>query len=582
VSGTDVDWDTLVGFDVGSYTAAETGLTGYTASVWSGDCAADGSVTLAEGDEKVCYITNSDIAPKLTLVKTVTNDDGGTHLAKEWTLYATGSPRGFSGTGNQHLTLNKATLGPKDVFANVEYTLSESGPDGYTEGTWSCLIDGEELVTGNKITLDEGESAVCKITNDDIPPELTVIKHVIDFTGAAVAADFTMYVNGTNVSDPDFPGKEAPGTTVTLNAGAYSVSEDMGQWAGQFSTTYSADCEGTIDIGEKKTCTVTNYRMTAVTDSMLCYFDRDPSTEEREFRLLFTPDVQNYPAFKLTASNPGQFYYNVFYVGDGTEAEIEMTIPYPFVTQGAMALHAYGSVDVYTNDLGQICFDPGDDHGALRAEIVLEDYVNGTVTVKYNFGVVPDGQLVYVNLHLDYGLKGGQDRYEPALNADETVDAAEYNNPANILIYDRTEYAFSAAVNGGAYGELGADTIVNVNEFKKTPGIAGFVYLPGATEPAGGGILVILHIPPQYKKFAPDGDLSLEALTDEDGWYMINFKHRGKPSDDYLAMVFLDGVDHPPEDDPKFPAVGDDHDYWAWVSLKGNAFAEVHFNEPTQ
>ena len=51
---------------------------GYAASDWGGDCAADGTITLLPGDDKTCTITNDDIAPKLTLVKTVVNDNGGT------------------------------------------------------------------------------------------------------------------------------------------------------------------------------------------------------------------------------------------------------------------------------------------------------------------------------------------------------------------------------------------------------------------------------------------------------------------------------------------------------------------------
>ena len=51
------------------YTASETTQTGYAASAWGGDCAADGTITLLPGDDKTCTITNDDIAPKLTLVK---------------------------------------------------------------------------------------------------------------------------------------------------------------------------------------------------------------------------------------------------------------------------------------------------------------------------------------------------------------------------------------------------------------------------------------------------------------------------------------------------------------------------------
>lgn len=46
----------------GTYTVSETGDAGYAASVWGGDCAADGTITLADGDDLECTITNDDIA----------------------------------------------------------------------------------------------------------------------------------------------------------------------------------------------------------------------------------------------------------------------------------------------------------------------------------------------------------------------------------------------------------------------------------------------------------------------------------------------------------------------------------------
>jgi hypothetical protein len=104
-----------------------------------------------------------------------------------------------------------------------------------------------------------------EVTNISIPPDkalLTVIKHVInDDEGQLDASDFTMHVTGTNVSDPTFLGEENPGTDVILDAGLYSVSEDP--VAGYASST-SADCSGTIAIGEHKTCTITNNDIAAL------------------------------------------------------------------------------------------------------------------------------------------------------------------------------------------------------------------------------------------------------------------------------------------------------------------------------
>jgi uncharacterized repeat protein (TIGR01451 family) len=86
-------------------------------------------------------------------------------------------------------------------------------------------------------------------------PRLIVIKHVINNNGGnKTAADFTLDSGGTNDTPDNFAGNEA-GTTVTLDAGSYDVTE-MGPSG--YTDSYSADCDGTIANGETKTCTVTN------------------------------------------------------------------------------------------------------------------------------------------------------------------------------------------------------------------------------------------------------------------------------------------------------------------------------------
>src|SRR5438552_11453496 len=73
------------------YTATETSDPGYTASAWGGDCSANGTITLAPGDNKTCTITNDDKAATLTLVKTVVNNDGGTKHPSDFPLFVNGS-----------------------------------------------------------------------------------------------------------------------------------------------------------------------------------------------------------------------------------------------------------------------------------------------------------------------------------------------------------------------------------------------------------------------------------------------------------------------------------------------------------
>ncbi|KKU43040.1 MAG: hypothetical protein UX59_C0031G0001, partial [Microgenomates group bacterium GW2011_GWA1_46_7] len=62
------------GFNAGTYTVSETSQTGYTGTI-SGDCDANGSVTLAVGDVKACTITNDDQPGRLVVTKY--NDENG-------------------------------------------------------------------------------------------------------------------------------------------------------------------------------------------------------------------------------------------------------------------------------------------------------------------------------------------------------------------------------------------------------------------------------------------------------------------------------------------------------------------------
>lgn len=324
----------------------------------------------------------------------------------------------------------------------------------------------------------------------------------------------------------------------------------------------------TATFGGETVTSNTDDAAVTVTDSSLCVFDRYPSTSDREFRLLFTPDVKQWPAYKLTASNPGQFYYNVLYAGEGTSVTIEMNIPYPFVTQGAMPVHAYGSVTPYVSDAGLDCFMPGDEGVAYGELVALADYSaenldyvdDGDSEVGFGDYIVVSipaplvNGFVYANIHLDYGLKGGEDRYLPLSNGDGT-DAVDSLYPTQVLIADHGEYVFGSEVDG----QIGSDSVFSLNEFKKIPGVGGFVHTASG-DPVVGAV-VQLGIPGSVTKAAAT---SLQAVTDEDGWYMIEYKHVGKPQ--VYRMDVWDEDGNPIASDVEVP-------------LKGNAYAEVSFTE---
>jgi hypothetical protein len=158
-----------------------------------------------------------------------------------------------------------ATNGPNNVKSNVVYSLSESGPEGFAEGPWSCVttdaqgIEGQPVI-GGSITLNEGESAVCQITNDDIAPGLTLEMTLVNNDeGTESPENFVLSANHTTT------GFLGPGPSVSsgpdINAGLYDLSA-----TGSDLYTYSdwscfgADVESnavSLNIGDSVLCTIT-------------------------------------------------------------------------------------------------------------------------------------------------------------------------------------------------------------------------------------------------------------------------------------------------------------------------------------
>src|SRR5690606_1273272 len=104
-----------------NYALSEAGPSGYSASSFScvgGGTPGANSIQLGLGDTVTCTITNNDIAPQLKLVKVVVNDNGGTSLANDWDLTATGSG-GFT-----EMTPAAGAASCRNVTAGVNYALS--------------------------------------------------------------------------------------------------------------------------------------------------------------------------------------------------------------------------------------------------------------------------------------------------------------------------------------------------------------------------------------------------------------------------------------------------------------------------
>lgn len=170
----------------------------------------------------------------LHVVKTVINDDGGTATASDFTMNVTGTNVSTS-------TFAGSETGVEVTLDAGSYEVTEIGLPGY-------LQSGSVDCSG---TIEAGETKTCTITNNDIAPQLIVNKIVInDDGGTKVISNFPLFVDGESVES---------GVATTTTIGLHTVSEttDSG-----YTSVIGGDCaaDGTItlELGDIKTCTITN------------------------------------------------------------------------------------------------------------------------------------------------------------------------------------------------------------------------------------------------------------------------------------------------------------------------------------
>lgn len=97
---------------------------------------------------------------RLTLVKHVNNEFGGTAEPGHWTLTASG-PTDVSGPGNSEQVTDQ------DVPVG-EFHLSETGaPEGYDTTGWDCV--GGEQLHSHAVSVGLGQAVTCTVANTEIP-----------------------------------------------------------------------------------------------------------------------------------------------------------------------------------------------------------------------------------------------------------------------------------------------------------------------------------------------------------------------------------------------------------------------------
>ena len=238
--------------NAGSYTLSEDGPAGYDdGDGWSctGGTLTGDSVLVGLNADVTCTITNTAIAPTLTLIKYVDNGTSGLEtLPEAWTLQASG-PEVFSGPGGF-----AASPVPVGTYALSEF----NGPDGYDAEAWICSKD---MVDATHVELVLAENVVCSIRNVADETHLTLVKNVVNGQsgGSAVATDFTLTATGPST----FGG--AGGASEVVEVGSYDLSETTqpGYTASAWSCSGAGGTQDDADtvslaLGANVTCTITN------------------------------------------------------------------------------------------------------------------------------------------------------------------------------------------------------------------------------------------------------------------------------------------------------------------------------------
>jgi hypothetical protein len=521
---------------------------------------ASDSVVVGTGDDVVCSVTN-------------TRNRGAIELKKVWsgTAGQTTLQIGTAAGGDQIASTPTGanggaplSTGQKGVDTGTFYLSETSGLTNYTASAFTCFNDnggttgtandgiknGDEATVSvgasDSVVVGTGDDVVCSVTNTRKQGKIELRK---DFVGTAGKVNLYVKQGATTIDSALDVGDNGTTDEKAVDTGTYDLSETAGTGTdlANYTTTLTCvldgtttsvsvtkvnDHEYTVDVGYNQdvVCTFTNYLRGLVTNSSLCTFDVDATLPGNQFRKIFTPDGQSASTYKLNATNPGQFYMNGFITVDTTSDQnpngeaITFTVPYPFVTQGATPLHAYSDWDVVSQG-GATCIvpDPTSEVAHSQDQITLNEYDAGFGDTETATITIPEGfvGVVYVNVHLDYGLKGTIgwtkiDAPNPPDNDSDSDDA--YNATLGLTQLSPMTFAF-----GVSNGSSSTDSVQSINAFKKNPGVGGNVFKALSALDKDPVVNVKVQVYQGTK-------LVGTVYTDADGWYMWSYKYTGKPT----------------------------------------------------
>jgi hypothetical protein len=193
-----------------------------------------------------------------------------------------------------------------------------------------------------------------------------------------------------------------------------------------------------------------------------------------------------------------------------------------------------------------------------------------TITVPLPAGTCENDKF-YVNVHLDYGLKGkdvdgtdgdeppAPDRYDGMAPAspwgtyDAYVNVPSTEAPSVVAINDCTPYTFS---HGS--GDFEFDAVYSVNTFKKIAGV-----FSQTTSSASGVKIGVSGVTATLTR-KDTGEVVATGQGDADGYILLAYKHTGKVTW-FTVTLSISGFGTTSQD----------------VQLKANGWAEVSYDVTT-
>ena len=369
-----------------------------------------------------CTITFEDIPP-LKVIKNVTNDDGRSKEARDFTIKVTGDS--LFKVGDNPFSDIASFQGDS---AGTEVKFAKSGSYNVTEIThdpnYDTTLSSQCVGT---VTAKTNPPPICTITNNDKKTDkgtIIVQKYITNDNGGIKEPwDFAIHVKGTNAVPADFkpsqndavPPTEYSGynrvtsTAVRVDPGQYNVTEDFDP---QYDSVVAGftPCSGQIKSGEELYCVFLNDDKPGFVNVIKQVINNNSGTKQpSDFRIQATG---NHP---IPSSFNGSSSGTVVQLNAGSYSMTEMADPgYKKVTYSD---GRSGSISLGEN---RTCVITNDDNEPTTTNttgtlIVIKKVINdnGGAMQASDFTIKVEGNNPYPNLFMGSTFPGTEVKLEP-------------------------------------------------------------------------------------------------------------------------------------------------------------------------